>query len=269
MTTDPAAVPSARGPHPAHGQLAYLQLPTRDPAASLAFYRSVFGWTGELDHGSFQAPGLIGQWTTDLPAAPDGGPILWLWVDDLWPAMNRVVEHGGRVRQRPSPDQGERWLVEVDDPAGNRLGLVAAARTARPQPMIVVRDVEASSSWYQRLLGLVSDHGGPHYERLLADGALVLQLHKDDVEHHHGPVLADPGGPVGNGLLLWFGEVSDFDAVLQRARELGVPIVREPHRNPPEQQGNGPSHRELWVRDPDGYTVVIASPDGEAWLDPA
>jgi hypothetical protein len=24
------------------------------------------------------------------------------------------------------------------------------------------------------------------------------------------------------------------------------------------------SHREIWIRDPDGYTVVLASPDGEA-----
>ena len=34
--------------------------------------------------------------------------------------------------------------------------------------MIAVRDVEASSRWYQQLLGLRSDHGGPNYERLLA-----------------------------------------------------------------------------------------------------
>jgi hypothetical protein len=29
------------------------------------------------------------------------------------------------------------------------------------------------------------------------------------------------------------------------------------HRNP------NADHRELWIRDPDGYTVVIASPDGD------
>jgi hypothetical protein len=25
-----------------------------------------------------------------------------------------------------------------------------------------------------------------------------------------------------------------------------------------------PQHREMWLRDPDGYVVVLASPDGEA-----
>ena len=128
--------------------------------------------------------------------------------------------------------------------------------------MIAVRDVEASSRWYQRLLGLRSDHGGPHYERLLAGGELVLQLH-----HVRGgaPPRADRRpGAAGNGVLLWFGDVSDFDDVVARAAELGAPVVRAPHRNPPEGDGFGPGHREIWISDPDGYTVVVASPDGEA-----
>jgi predicted enzyme related to lactoylglutathione lyase len=250
--------------HPPHGQIGYLQLPALDVATSAAFYRSVFGWEAELEHGSFQAPGMIGQWTTDLKPAASGGPVLWIWVDQLSPALHQVTAAGGSVRGRPRLDQGERWLVEVDDPAGNRIGLVAVARTAQSQTMIAVRDVETSSRWYQELLGLVSDHGGPEYERLLADGALVLQLHRREVEHHHGPI-ADPQAAVGNGVLLWLGEVADFDAVVARADRLHVPVVRPPHRNPPDGQGNGPGHREIWLQDPDGYTVVVASPDGEAW----
>ncbi len=255
----------ARGPHPAHGGLGYLQLPARDVGASAAFYAAVFGWEGELEHGSFHTAGLIGQWTTELGPATSGGPVLWLWVDELAPALKRVEEHGGVVHGRPSLDQGARWLIEVDDPAGNRIGIVARARTAQAQPMIAVRDVEASSRWYAELLGLVSDHGGAEYERLLADGVLMLQLHHRDVDHHHGSVVADSDAPVGNGVLLWMGEVADFDAVVARAEALGAPVVRPPHRNPPEGGGNGPGHRELWIRDPDGYTVVVASPDGEAW----
>jgi len=260
----------ANGAHPGHGQLVYLQLPTTDLAASIAFYGAVFGWRGEPEFGSFTAPGLIGQWTDDLGAASSGsGPVLWLGVDQLWPALNGVVQHGGQVESAPALDQGERWLAEVRDPAGNRIGLVAPVRTARPQTLIAVQDVEASSRWYQHVLGLRSDHGGPEYERLLADGELVLQLHRGDVEHHHGPVVEHPKAPVGNGALLWFGEVTDFDGAVARAAELGAPVLRAPHRNPPPADGNGPSHREIWLRDPDGYTVVIASPDGEDWLPPS
>lgn len=48
------------------------------------------------------------------------------------------------------------------------------------------------------------------------------------------------------------------------AGQLGADIVLAPHRNPPEGEPGGPAHRELWLGDPDGYSVVLASPDGEA-----
>ncbi len=57
-------------------------------------------------------------------------------------------------------------------------------------------------------------------------------------------------------MLLWF-EVDDFDAAVERARGLSAEILQEPHVNP------HPQHREVWLRDPDGYVVVVASPDGE------
>jgi catechol 2,3-dioxygenase-like lactoylglutathione lyase family enzyme len=132
----------------------------------------------------------------------------------------------------------------------------------RPQPLIAVRDVEASSRWYQRLLGCVSAHGGAEYERLNApDGTLILQLHHWSVDHHHGPI-GDPDKLTGNGLLLWF-EVDDLDAALARAESLNAEVILPRHRNPPDGNG-GPNHWEIWLRDLDGYTVVLASPDGSA-----
>jgi catechol 2,3-dioxygenase-like lactoylglutathione lyase family enzyme len=127
----------------------------------------------------------------------------------------------------------------------------------RPQPLIAVTDVEASSRWYQRLLGCDSDHGGHEYERLTSQGVLILQLHRFDVEHHHGPIGDADDKPYGNGVLLWF-ETDDFDAAMQRAAEMKAEIVMPRHRNP------APNHWECWLRDPDGYIVVLASPDGSA-----
>ncbi len=43
-----------------------------------------------------------------------------------------------------------------------------------------------------------------------------------------------------------------------RARKLRATVVEEPHVNP------APQHREMWLRDPDGYFVVLASRFGEA-----
>jgi catechol 2,3-dioxygenase-like lactoylglutathione lyase family enzyme len=134
----------------------------------------------------------------------------------------------------------------------------------RTQPLLVVRDVQASSRFYQRLLGCTSGHGGDEYERLFdpklhhtqyASDGLILQLHAWEVDHHHGP-MADATQPLGNGVLLWF-EIDDFDAAAARATELGAPVVRATHYNP------NPDHRELWLKDLDGYTVVIASVDGD------
>jgi predicted enzyme related to lactoylglutathione lyase len=250
--------------NPRHGQIGYLQLPAIDIARSAAFYEAAFGWSVDRTHGSFEAPGMIGQWTTDRHASTKDGPVVWICADQLGPALRRVEAHGGTVHGSPQLDNGERWLAEVDDPAGNRIGVVAPVHRAQAQTLIAVRDVEASSRWYQQLLGLQSDHGGPHYERLLADGVLVLQLHDWKTEHHHG-VVADPDVEPGNGVLVWFGEVGDFDGVVERAAQLEATVVLAPHRNPPEGRGAGPGHREIWIKDPDGYTVVVASPDGEAF----
>jgi len=130
-----------------------------------------------------------------------------------------------------------------------------------PQPLICVRDVEASSRWYQHLLRCQSAHGGAKYERLVSHGRLILQLHRWDVEHHHGRI-GDPDLTPGNGVLLWF-EVDDIDAAIARAEELQAQVVQARHRNPPDGNG-GPNHWEVWLRDLDGYTVVLASPDGTA-----
>ncbi len=136
----------------------------------------------------------------------------------------------------------------------------------RPQPLLSVHDVEATSRWYQRLLGCRSDHGGEEYERLVAAGGeLVLQLHRWEVGHDHGPIGDPDARPYGNGVLVWF-EIDDFDAAVVRAEGLGAEIVLPVHRNPPDGEPGGPAHRELWIRDPEGYTVVLASPDGEAAL---
>jgi catechol 2,3-dioxygenase-like lactoylglutathione lyase family enzyme len=132
----------------------------------------------------------------------------------------------------------------------------------RPQPLIAVTDVEASSQWYQRLLGCKSNHGGDAYEQLVFKGQLILQLHRFDKADHHGPIGDHDDKPYGNGVLLWF-EVDDFDAVTKRAAEMGIEIVLPRHRNPPDGNG-GPNHWECWMRDPDGYKVVVASPYGSA-----
>jgi catechol 2,3-dioxygenase-like lactoylglutathione lyase family enzyme len=130
--------------------------------------------------------------------------------------------------------------------------------SAVAQPLIAVRDVRASSRWYAQLLAADSlpDHSHRDvYDRIWCSGQLVLQLHAWDREDHPNLVNA-AAAPPGHGVLLWF-QVEDFDSAVERARALGAEIIEEPHVNP------APQHREIWLRDSDGYVVVLASPDGE------
>jgi hypothetical protein len=101
-------------------------------------------------------------------------------------------------------------------------------------------------------LGCTSGHGGEQYERLNASGQLVLQLHKWEVTHHHGP-LGEPGKrPYGNGVVLWF-EVDDFDAAVTRAKAMNIEVLIDRRLS---ENGNW----ELWLRDLEGYLVVLTSP---------
>jgi catechol 2,3-dioxygenase-like lactoylglutathione lyase family enzyme len=134
----------------------------------------------------------------------------------------------------------------------------AQKSTVEAQPLIAVRDVRASSRWYRHLLGADSlpEHGHRDvYDRISHGGRLLLQLHAWDEEDHPNIVNA-AAAPVAHGVLVWF-QVDDFDAAVKRAYGLGAEVIEGPYVNP------APQHTEIWLRDPDGYVVVIASPDGE------
>lgn len=116
--------------------------------------------------------------------------------------------------------------------------------------MVVVRDVEAASHWFQEVLGLTSGHGGDEYEMLLDGDDLVLQLHRWEADEH--PEMGDPDDPSrGNGLLLWFA-TDDLDVVVERARTASAEVIDGPLDNPNSHM------REIWLRHPDGYVVVVA-----------
>jgi hypothetical protein len=57
-------------------------------------------------------------------------------------------------------------------------------------------------------------------------------------------------------VLVWF-ELDDYAAAAARAHALGADVIEE-KVNPNAR------HRELWLRDADGYVVVLASRDGSA-----
>ena len=118
--------------------------------------------------------------------------------------------------------------------------------------IIGVKDVAASVSWYQSLLGLPQIPPAHDYfgQVIDGDGTVLLCLHAWE-EHGHptltSPALATPG----NGLLLFF-RVDDVEGASVRARAMAGAFEEEPHTNPNTRTV------EFSLRDPDGYFVTIS-----------
>ncbi len=123
----------------------------------------------------------------------------------------------------------------------------------RTWTVIGVADVAASYRWYQRLFGHPESPPAHSYFGTLqdADGTMLLCLHEWGAHDH--PTLASPDRATpGNGLLLFF-RVDDFDAALQRARDLVPALEEEPRLNPATRT------MEFALRDPDGYYVMVSA----------
>ena len=73
---------------------------------------------------------------------------------------------------------------------------------------------------------------------------------------HDPPNLGEPDAPHGYGVLLWF-QTEAFGAAVARARAMHADVIKEPFVNPNAR------HLESWMRDLDGYVVVLASRDGD------
>lgn len=87
------------------------------------------------------------------------------------------------------------------------------------------------------------------------DGRMVMQIHRWEAHEH--PFMGNPSlSSRGNGVLLWF-QTDDFDGVCKRAAKQEAEVLEGPKINPRA------NHRELWLRDPNGYIVVVAGPYGD------
>ena len=108
------------------GGVSYLRIPAPDPAPMISFYRDVFGWKIREDarHPAFTdgTGHVIGHFMADLAVVGDGGVLPYVYVADVDAALERVMEHGGRIVDGPYPE-GNLWVATARDPAGNFVGL--------------------------------------------------------------------------------------------------------------------------------------------------
>jgi predicted enzyme related to lactoylglutathione lyase len=121
--------------------------------------------------------------------------------------------------------------------------------TAKLDPIIAVKNIEASSKWYQSIFNWKSLHGGGHFDILVAENdEIVLCLHPWEQDEH--PTMMNSNIQPGNGLILYF-RTKNMLAIRQNVEKLGYAIEEDVHVNP------NSSKLEFSLRDLDGYYLTI------------
>jgi predicted enzyme related to lactoylglutathione lyase len=116
-------------------------------------------------------------------------------------------------------------------------------------PIIAVKDVEASAKWYQSVFGCRSMHGGKEFDILVSENDEILICLHQWGEHGH-PTMTNSDIIPGNGLILYF-RTENMKGIRQNIEKIGGSIEEEIHLNP------NSTKMEFSVRDPDGYYLTI------------
>jgi len=116
-------------------------------------------------------------------------------------------------------------------------------------PIIAVKDIEASLNWYQQVFGFRKIHGGNEFAVLVSENdEILLCLHKWE-EHHH-PTMTNPDVTPGNGLILYI-RTEDINSMRQNVDKIGGVVEDDIHLNPNSLK------KEFSIKDPDGYYLTI------------
>ena len=119
----------------------------------------------------------------------------------------------------------------------------------RLDPIIAVKDIEASSKWYQKIFGFTNHHDSGHFAVLVSDdNEIALCLHPWGAHEH--PTMTNPNIISGNGLILYF-RTENTNVIYENAIKAGCAIEEDIHLNPNSRR------KEFSFRDPDGYFLTV------------
>ena len=116
-------------------------------------------------------------------------------------------------------------------------------------PIIAVKDVEASSKWYQSVFGCRSMHGGKEFDILVSENdEILICLHQWGAHEH--PTMTNSSITPGNGLILYF-RTENMNVIRQNVEKMRGAIEEDIHLNQNSRK------MEFSLRDPDGYYLSI------------
>ncbi len=230
----------------APGQFSWVDLMSKDPAASKAFYGALFGWTGADDRddqgGAYTMFQLAGQDVAGMGVMSDemkatGMPAVWssyVTVEDCDATAAYARDLGGELQMPVIDIEVGGNLVGrmtvVIDPEGARISLwqpgshAGSAIANEPGSFawneLITRDVEAAKRFYEPLFG---------WKIAPAEGA------------EGGYQEIQVGGRINGGILPWQPEMGDMppawavyfavrdcDETVKQAQELGGQLLVPP-----------------------------------------
>jgi predicted enzyme related to lactoylglutathione lyase len=105
-----------------------VQIPAADVGRSADFYETIFGWNiRRRDGGQIafdDAAGEVsGTWLTERPPSSQPGLLLYINVEDVQRALQKIVEAGGEIVTPLTPQGEGEAFATFRDPAGNVLGV--------------------------------------------------------------------------------------------------------------------------------------------------
>lgn len=116
-------------------------------------------------------------------------------------------------------------------------------------PIIAVKDVNASSEWYQSVFGCKRMHGADDFAVLVDENDEVLIcLHKWG-EHKH-PTMMQPDITPGNGIILYY-KTNNLEEIRQNIAKMNYTVEEDIHLNP------NSTKKEFSIRDLEGYYWII------------
>ena len=220
------------------GQFCWIDLATSDSEAAKSFYTKLFGWDFEdQPAGPDNTYTMLRSGGEDIgalyqrdPSMP--GPPCWtsyVMVDDLEKSVTRHQELGGAVHMGPYDVMDKGRMAALADPGGAGFCIWQAGthhgmgKKGEPGAVcwfeLMARDVDQSGDFYTELFGWDKEtHQMPMpYTVFKADDKEIAGMMNMD----HIPEEIPPHW------LIYF-SVTDTDAIVASAKELGANVVAEP-----------------------------------------
>ncbi len=251
------------------GRFVWYELMTPDPAAAIAFYSDVAGWTTQKwetgDYTMWVGPqGPLGG---VMPLAEDakkmGAPPNWmanLEVADVDAAIEKVKARGGQVFVPPQDMPTIGRFAVIADPQGAAIalfkpaGAMASPDGTRPGAFgwheRMTTDHEAAFSFYSEICGWerISEFDMGPMGKYLIFGREGQRL---------GGMMTKPKDAPMPTAWLYYIRVADFDAALERAKAKEARLLNGPMEVPGGE-------RVAVLMDPQGAAFALVSPPPSA-----